>query len=63
MYDKVHDLADMQPIQLERVKHFFSHYKDLEPSKWSKIHHIGNAVEARQAILDAIAMAKARTDG
>ena len=30
MYDKVHDIADIQDIQVERVKHFFTHYKDLE---------------------------------
>jgi inorganic pyrophosphatase len=63
MYDKVHDLGDMQPIQLERVKHFFTHYKDLEPNKWSKIHHIGDVAEARRVILDAIAMGRTKRDG
>jgi inorganic pyrophosphatase len=63
MYDKVHDLEDMQPIQLERVKHFFTHYKDLEPNKWSKIHHIGNAAEARKVILESIAMGKMKKGG
>jgi len=41
MYDNVHDIADVQPIQVERVKHFFTHYKDLEPGKWAKISHVG----------------------
>ena len=36
-YENVHELADMQEIQLERVKHFFAHYKDLEPGKWVKM--------------------------
>lgn len=54
MYDKIHDITDMQPIQLERVKHFFTHYKDLEPGKWAKIHHIGDVNEARRVILDSI---------
>jgi inorganic pyrophosphatase len=57
MYDKINDLADMQDIQVERVKHFFTHYKDLEPGKWSKIHHVGDAAEARQVILDSISRA------
>jgi inorganic pyrophosphatase len=59
MYDKVHDLADMQEIQVERVKHFFTHYKDLEPGKWSKIHHVGDLAEARKVILDSIERGKA----
>ena len=58
MYDKIHDLADMQAIQVERVKHFFTHYKDLEPGKWSKIHHVGDLAEARQVILDSIERGK-----
>jgi inorganic pyrophosphatase len=59
MYDKINDIADMQPIQLERVKHFFTHYKDLEPGKWAKIQHIGDVGEARKVILDSIERAKA----
>jgi inorganic pyrophosphatase len=59
MYDAVHDIADMQQIQVERVKHFFTHYKDLEPGKWSKIDHVGDAAEARRVILDSIERGKA----
>ncbi len=62
MYDKVHDLGDMQEIQLERVKHFFTHYKDLEPNKWAKISHVGDVTEARKIILSAIEMGKAKGD-
>ena len=58
MYDGIHDIGDMQDIQLERVKHFFTHYKDLEPGKWAKIERIGTAAEARQVILDSIERAK-----
>ena len=58
MYDNIHDIGDMQQIQLERVKHFFTHYKDLEPGKWAKIERIGNAAEARQVILESIEKAK-----
>ena len=59
MYDKIHDLGDMQEIQVERVKHFFTHYKDLEPGKWAKISHVGNAAEARRVILKSIERANA----
>lgn len=58
MYDKVHDIGDIQDIQVERVKHFFTHYKDLEPGKWAKIEHIGNVAEARRVILESIELAK-----
>ena len=61
MYDGINDIADMQPIQLERVKHFFTHYKDLEPGKWAKIERLGNAAEARQVILESIERARAGT--
>jgi inorganic pyrophosphatase len=60
MYDKVHDIADIQDIQVERVKHFFTHYKDLEPGKWAKISHVGNATEAKRVILESIERAKTK---
>lgn len=58
MYDDIHDIGDIQQIQIERVKHFFTHYKDLEPGKWVKISHIGGAEDARKVILESIEMAK-----
>ena len=54
MYDKVHDIGDIQDIQVDRVKHFFTHYKDLEPGKWAKIIRWGDAEEARRLILEAV---------
>ena len=57
MYDTFHDIADMQPIQVERVKHFFTHYKDLEPGKWAKISHVGGDEDAKKVILNSIEMA------
>jgi inorganic pyrophosphatase len=58
MYDKVNDIGDIQEIQLERVKHFFTHYKDLEPGKWARISHVGDREEARSIIIEAIARGK-----
>ena len=58
MYDEIKDIADMQAIQVERVKHFFTHYKDLEPGKWAKIDRIGGRADAIKVILDSIEMAK-----
>lgn len=57
-YDHIKNIGDMPEIQLDRVKHFFSHYKDLEPGKWAKIDHIGDIDEARKVILKSMEMAK-----
>jgi inorganic pyrophosphatase len=61
MYDKFNDISDMQEIQVERVKHFFTHYKDLEPGKWAKLSHVGNAAEAKRVIMESIERAKAKS--
>jgi inorganic pyrophosphatase len=55
IYDNIHDLADLPEIQLDRVKHFFTHYKDLEPEKWAKLRDIGGLEDARRIIREAIA--------
>ncbi|MDQ2635503.1 MAG: inorganic diphosphatase [Actinomycetota bacterium] len=35
-WDHVQDLADVPEQVLEEIKHFFVHYKDLEPNKFVK---------------------------
>jgi inorganic pyrophosphatase len=57
-YDRVRDVPDLPEITIKQIEHFFSHYKDLEPGKWVKIHHWGDADEARRMIQEAIARAK-----
>jgi inorganic pyrophosphatase len=57
-YDNVRDLSDLPDITAKQVEHFFAHYKDLEPNKWVKIHHLGNAAEAKSLIMDAVLRAK-----
>jgi inorganic pyrophosphatase len=59
MYDNIKDIEDFPEIQLERVKHFFTHYKDLEPGKWAKIDRIGNLADATKVILESIERHKA----
>lgn len=36
-HDKVEDIDDIHPILRDKISHFFTHYKDLEPNKWSKV--------------------------
>jgi inorganic pyrophosphatase len=58
VYDSVLDVTDLPEIQVEKVKHFFTHYKDLEPGKWAKISHVGGVADARRVILESIDRAK-----
>ena len=58
MYTGVKSLADLPAIQVERITHFFEHYKDLEPGKWVKVDGWLGVVEAQQAIVDGVARYK-----
>jgi inorganic pyrophosphatase len=57
-YADIYTVADMPSITLDQIKHFFEHYKDLEPGKWVKVIGWGDAAEAKTMILDAIERAK-----
>jgi len=57
-YDKVRTYSDLPDITLQQIRHFFEHYKDLEPGKWVKVLRWGNAEEAHQLIADGIARGK-----
>ena len=35
-WDHINDLADVSSFELDAIKHFFVHYKDLEPGKFVK---------------------------
>ncbi|MEM7619128.1 MAG: inorganic diphosphatase [Pseudomonadota bacterium] len=58
MYEKTKDISDLPDILLQRIAHFFEHYKDLENNKWVKIERWGNANEAKETIQKAIEDAK-----
>jgi inorganic pyrophosphatase len=60
-YEQVKSYADMPPISIDQIRHFFEHYKDLEPGKWVKVIGWGDEAEAKQMVLDAIE--RARTEG
>ncbi|EGP08253.1 inorganic diphosphatase [Afipia clevelandensis] len=57
-YENVHNYVDLPPITREQIQHFFEHYKDLEPGKWVKMIGWGDAADARQLIVEAIARAR-----
>ena len=58
-YSHVHDISQVSKHWLERIGHFFQHYKDLEPGKWVKISGWGDAEQAKQIVLDSVQRFKA----
>jgi inorganic pyrophosphatase len=59
-WENVHDFSDLPQITRDQINHFFEHYKDLEPGKWVKVENWGDAVRAKQMIVEAIARAKGK---
>ncbi len=57
-YGNIRSWDDVQPILLERISHFFDHYKDLEPDKWVKILGWEPREKAEALILEGIENAK-----
>ena len=53
-YAHIHDIDKVSEHWLERIGHFFEHYKDLEKGKWVKLDGWGGAEEAKQIILQSI---------
>ncbi|ADZ68871.1 inorganic diphosphatase [Polymorphum gilvum] len=58
-YDRINSVADLPEITMSQVKHFFEHYKDLEPGKWVKILGVEGPDFARKLIVDSIERARA----
>lgn len=44
------DIDDINNIQLQVIRDFFTHYKNNEPNKWVKVYDFQNAVETKQFI-------------
>ncbi len=53
-YDKINNYTDLPDILIERITHFFGHYKDMEPNKWVKIVGWRDADEAKALILKGL---------
>jgi len=57
VFDGYSHIADVDQVSrhwLDRIGHFFEHYKDLEKGKWVKVEGWFGADEARREILDSI---------
>ncbi|MSU90993.1 inorganic diphosphatase [Rhodobacteraceae bacterium 2CG4] len=54
----IRNLADVPQRTLDRIKHFFEHYKDLEEGKWVKVIGWGEKAEAEQILSASVEAAK-----
>ena len=52
-YAHVEDIEQVSSHWLERIGHFFEHYKDLEKGKWVKLDGWAGAAEAKQILVEA----------
>ena len=52
-YAHLQSIADVPEIDLQRIQHFFEHYKDLEKGKWVKVEGWGGAEEAKRILIEA----------
>ena len=54
VYDHVQGVDDLPQFLKDQIRHFFEHYKDLEPNKWVKVTGWGDIDDARKEISDSI---------
>lgn len=59
-YEKIETYSDLPEITLQQIRHFFEHYKDLEPNKWVKVVRWEGPEIARQMILTGIERERVR---
>jgi inorganic pyrophosphatase len=57
-YSKINEISELPKNILDKIKHFFEHYKDLEKGKWVKIADYRDSKEAKNKILEAVERAK-----
>ena len=53
-FKSIRDVADLPEVIRERIKHFFEHYKELEPGKWVKVTGWKGVEDAKAKIKAAI---------
>jgi inorganic pyrophosphatase len=54
LYSNLKKPEDLNPMILNQIKHFFEHYKDLEPGKWVKVKGWEGPEAAQQELLHGI---------
>jgi inorganic pyrophosphatase len=59
IYEHVKEIDDLPKLLLDQIKHFFEHYKDLEPNKWVKVDGFEGSKAAKADIQASVARYKA----
>lgn len=62
IYDDIKNINDLPTLLLDQIKHFFEHYKDLEPNKWVKVNGFGNLETAQKNIKASVQRYKENTN-
>jgi len=57
-YSHINEINELPEILLNKIKHFFEHYKDLEKGKWVKVTGFADAKKAKEIIIESIERAK-----
>jgi inorganic pyrophosphatase len=57
LYKNIREASDLQDELLAQIRHFFSHYKDLEPGKFVRVGEYLPAASAQQEIMQSFARA------
>lgn len=60
-WDHVQDIGDVPAFELDAIKHFFVHYKDLEPDKFVKAADWVDRAEAEAEVQRSVERFKAGT--
>ena len=63
VYTQWQSHADLNPLRLKTIQHFFEHYKDLEPGKWVKVLGWDGPDAARAEVESGMAAWRARHAG
>ncbi|MBL6664701.1 MAG: inorganic diphosphatase [Rickettsiales bacterium] len=58
-YEKVESYKELPEELVNKIKHFFEHYKDLEKGKWVKVTGFEDAAKAKSLIQEGIERVKA----
>jgi len=61
-YSHIDDIGKVSKHWLERIGHFFEHYKDLEQGKWVKLDGWGGASEAKRILVESMARYEGTAD-
>ena len=59
-YADILEGEDLPAIVRQQIEHFFTHYKDLEPEKWTRVGTWGDREDAYRVISEGLERAKAK---